>query len=331
MTSSNIVFNGQHDPLLLFGEEDRNIRLLERELLVLIYPKNNQVRIEGEKENVLLAQEALEFLFRESQKGIAWQPPDLERMLHSWKQLPKKNQEQKDQSKAIWNSLSEEYLFFAKKNKRIYPKALNQLDYLKAIREKDLVFAVGPAGTGKTYLAVAMGLQALLEDRVQRLILTRPVVEAGENLGFLPGDLEQKVHPYLRPLLDAVYDFIPYEDFLNYRARDRIEIAPLAYMRGRTLNDAFTILDEAQNTTQTQMKMFLTRLGKNSQSVVTGDITQIDLSPVSSSGLVLAEKILTVIPEIAWVHFDQSDIIRHTLVRKILHAFEHESPKNSES
>ncbi len=316
MVSRDLVFHDLNDPILFFGEQDQNIRFLEKEFLVSIYPKNNHIRIEGLEENILLAEKTLDFIFHESQKGINLQKNDLQVVVHQIK----------EDEKFDASHLDAEEIVLAKTRKIIKPKTTHQAKYLRAMRKHDLVFGLGPAGTGKTYLAVAMGLNALLQDKVQRLILTRPVVEAGENLGFLPGDLQQKINPYLRPLFDAIFDMISYEDFAKYRDRERIEIAPLAYMRGRTLNNAFTILDEAQNTTKSQLMMFLTRLGPNSQTIVTGDMTQTDLPQKEKSGLSTVTQILKSIDEIKFIHFDDRDIVRHALVRKIVKAFEQYKP-----
>ncbi|HMD30706.1 MAG TPA: PhoH family protein, partial [Candidatus Acidoferrales bacterium] len=204
----------------------------------------------------------------------------------------------------------------------VQPKSLNQRRYLEAIEKHDMVFGVGPAGTGKTYLAVAMAISALLSKRVNRIILARPAVEAGERLGFLPGTLQQKIDPYMRPLYDALYDMLDADKLERYLEKGIIEVAPLAFMRGRTLNDSFVILDEAQNTTSEQMKMFLTRLGFNSKAVITGDITQIDLPAERRSGLVEAMEVCGKIPEIGFVHFNERDVVRHNLVQQIIKAYE---------
>jgi len=206
--------------------------------------------------------------------------------------------------------------------KTIVPKSANQRRYLEAISDNDIVFAIGPAGTGKTYLAVAVAVHALIAGRASRIILTRPAVEAGESLGYLPGTFKEKIDPYLRPLYDALFDMLPLERTQRLIEQEVIEVAPLAFMRGRTLSDAYIILDEAQNTTSTQMKMFLTRLGWNSKAIITGDITQIDLSEKYRSGLVEAEKLLAGIPGICIVHFDKSDVVRPPLVSRIIHAYE---------
>jgi phosphate starvation-inducible PhoH-like protein len=213
--------------------------------------------------------------------------------------------------------------------RRILPKSLNQRRYLDAIDHHDIVFGIGPAGTGKTYLAMAQAVSSLLAKKVNRIILARPAVEAGEKLGFLPGDLQEKVNPYLRPLYDALYDMMDVERVERLIERGTIEVAPIAFMRGRTLNDAFVILDEAQNTTSEQMKMFLTRLGFGAKAVVTGDITQIDLPPGRVSGLVEAMKIVGAIDGIAFVHFDERDVVRHRLVQQIVKAYESFSNGNS--
>lgn len=312
MTNREIVFENLKNPLLLFGERDQNIRFLEKEFLVTIFPKGDGVKIQGEEEDVRLVEKTLNYLFSESQKGRNLKEDELKIIAHQLKE---------DEHFQAEN-LNEEEIYFPKTGKLIKPKTSNQADYIKAIKENDLVFGIGPAGTGKTFLAVAMGLLALIQNKVQRLILTRPVVEAGESLGYLPGDLQQKINPYLRPLFDAIHDMIPYEDFVKLKERERIEIAPLAYMRGRTLNHAFTILDEAQNTTKGQLKMFLTRLGPVSKTVITGDLSQIDLPNKHDSGLILASHILKDVNGIEFTQFSPRDIIRHSLVRKIVKAFD---------
>jgi len=214
--------------------------------------------------------------------------------------------------------------------KVITPKSINQASYFDAIRQNDINFAIGPAGTGKTYIAMAFALHYLFAENISRIILTRPVVEAGESLGYLPGDMEQKVTPYLRPLYDAIYDMIPYSVFQKYIEKGAIEIAPLAYMRGRTLHDAFIILDEAQNTTKGQILMFLTRIGFNSKAIVTGDITQIDLPPFKDSGLIVASRILQGIRGISFTYFGPEDVVRHPLVEEIIKAFDREKEEKEQ-
>lgn len=208
------------------------------------------------------------------------------------------------------------------KNDFVKPKTPSQLDYFNAISSNEIVFAIGPAGTGKTYLAVAFAISALMNKQITKVVLARPAVEAGESLGFLPGDLSEKIDPYLKPLLDALEDMLPYEKLQNYLEKNIIEIVPLAYMRGRTLNNSFVILDEAQNATTTQMKMFLTRLGPNSKAIINGDITQIDLPKKENSGLVQVEKILQGIDGVSFVYFNKGDVVRHRLVKEIINAYE---------
>jgi phosphate starvation-inducible PhoH-like protein len=232
------------------------------------------------------------------------------------------NKVKRDISFDLENVQSKEISIGPSGGKVISPKSRGQLKYFDAIRKNDLVFAIGPAGTGKTYLAMAFALHNLLAENISRIILTRPVVEAGENLGFLPGDLEQKVNPYLRPLYDAIYDMIPYTSFRKFVERGAIEVAPLAYMRGRTLHDSFIILDEAQNTTRGQMLMFLTRIGFNSKTVVTGDVTQSDLPKGRDSGLLLASRVLRHVEGVQFIHLGAEDVVRHPLVERIIHAFE---------
>ncbi len=224
--------------------------------------------------------------------------------------------------------LSDKHILIPRAKSRIFPKSYNQALYIDAIENFDLVFAIGPAGTGKTYLAVAHALKATLARSNRKLMLTRPVVEAGESLGYLPGDLEQKIHPYLRPLQDAIEAILPIETIRELENNRIIEVAPLAYMRGRSLNDAFIILDEAQNTTKEQMKMFLTRIGENSRAIITGDITQIDLPRASDSGLIHVISILSSIREIRFIFFDNNDVVRNPLVRKIVHAYELQTKKD---
>ncbi len=312
MANRELVYQDLVDPLIFFGEHDQHLRLIEKEFLVSIYPKGHSLRIEGQDKDISLAEKTLNFLFQECQRGKYLKKHDLEVVVHQVKE---------DEHFEV-DGLDKHKIILHKNGKQIKPKTTHQANYLESIKEHDLIFGIGPAGTGKTYLAVAMGISYLLQDKVQRLILTRPVVEAGENLGFLPGDLQQKINPYLRPIFDAIYDMMPYEDFIKYRERERIEIAPLAYMRGRTLNNAFTILDEAQNTTMSQLKMFLTRLGPTSKTIITGDITQIDLPKKHTSGLLAATHILKQIKEIKFNYFDDKDIVRHPIVRKIVKAFD---------
>ena len=297
---------------ILFGLKDENIRLLESLLDVRIGARGSQVSVEGEESGVQLVERILHEFAELLSQGESFTNGDLREAF-----------EQIGQGAA--HSL---YDFYPKKKilktavRDVSPRSPNQTRYVQAIESHDLVFAIGPAGTGKTYLAVAMAIALFLQKRVRRIILARPAVEAGEKLGFLPGDLQEKVNPYLRPLYDALFDMLNHSRVEKYVARGIIEIAPLAFMRGRTLSDAFIILDEAQNATPQQMKMFLTRIGVNSKAVVTGDITQIDLPLGQVSGLVEAQRLLGEIDGIAFCGFDRHDVVRHPLVKQIILAYE---------
>ena len=302
----------------LFGSFDENIRLIESEFSVTVLNRGSDLKISGEAENVAKATTAIERLLALINKGEALSDQNVRYVIS----LVKDGEEDK------LMSLSGDCVCITSKGKPVKPKTLGQKKYVEAIRKNTIVLGAGPAGTGKTYLAVAMAVTAFRAKEVNRIILTRPAVEAGEKLGFLPGDLQQKVDPYLRPLYDALFDMLGAEAFARYQERGSIEVAPLAYMRGRTLDDSFIILDEAQNTTREQMKMFLTRLGFNSKMVVTGDITQIDLPDGRRSGLVDAVKILKDVDDIQIVRFNERDVVRHKLVQDIIKAYEkHEDVK----
>ncbi len=294
----------------VLGQYDRNLRLIAREFpKARIIARGNRIVVEGEDEEV----KRLRVLFQKlAEAAQAKHPPSLEEI----KYLVSQVKEGGDLEGVLTDIVQITHW-----GEAIRPKTEGQRRYVRAIQENDVVFAIGPAGTGKTYLAVACAIDALKKGKVKRIVLTRPAVEAGEELGFLPGDILQKVHPYLRPLYDAIYDMIPGGEFEQWMAHGKIEIAPLAFMRGRTLNHAFVILDEAQNTTHTQMKMFLTRLGFGSKAVITGDITQVDLVG-RTSGLREVIEILSGIPGIAFVYLDRRDVVRHPLVRAIIEAYE---------
>ena len=301
----------------LFGSFDENIRLIESEFSVPVLNRGSDLKISGEAENVAKATTAIERLLALINKGEALSDQNVRYVIS----LVKDGEEDK------LMSLSGDCVCITSKGKPVKPKTLGQKKYVEAIRKNTIVLGAGPAGTGKTYLAVAMAVTAFRAKEVNRIILTRPAVEAGEKLGFLPGDLQQKVDPYLRPLYDALFDMLGAEAFARYQERGSIEVAPLAYMRGRTLDDSFIILDEAQNTTREQMKMFLTRLGFNSKMVVTGDVTQIDLPDGKRSGLTDAMKILRNVPDISINTFTEKDVVRHKLVQDIIKAYEKNEEK----
>ncbi len=296
----------------LFGTRDENIRLLESGLKVSTHLIDNSLELEGEPIAVSRAQSILEDYVALIREGVIFSNGDLNSFLRVVTGDPEVSLRGLVTSGRQRN--------FGKKI--LTPKTVNQRRYLEAIERNDLVFGVGPAGTGKTYLAVAMAISALLSKRVSRIILTRPAVEAGERLGFLPGTLQEKIDPYLRPLYDALYDMLETEKVEKFLERAAIEVAPIAFMRGRTLNDSFIILDEAQNSTPEQMKMVLTRQGANSKMVVNGDITQIDLPGGKRSGLIDAVEILKGVEGISFVNFDDRDVVRHNLVQRIVKAYE---------
>ena len=296
----------------LFGTRDENIRVLEAGLNIKTRLLNDSLEIEGEEDSVLRAESILEDYVALMQEGQLFTNGDLNSYLKALMSDPQISLQRLVESGKKRS--------FGKKV--IAPKSMNQRLYLEALERNDLVFGIGPAGTGKTYLAVAMGVAALLSKKVTRIILTRPAVEAGERLGFLPGTLQEKVDPYLRPLYDALYDMLDVGKVERLLERNLIEVAPIAFMRGRTLNDSFVILDEAQNSTPEQMKMVLTRVGFNSKMVVTGDVTQIDLPGGKHSGLLHAKEVLQDIRGISFVYFDDTDVVRHRLVQQIVRAYE---------
>ena len=296
----------------LFGTRDENLRLLETGLAVEIRLLSEVIEIEGDEPNVIRVASIVEDYFALVKEGQAFASGDLTSYLRVVSQDPEVTLRSLVHSGRQRN--------FGKK--MLAPKTVNQRRYVEAIERHDLAFGIGPAGTGKTYLAVAMAVSALLSKRVSRIVLTRPAVEAGEKLGFLPGNLQEKVDPYLRPLYDALYDMLEGEKVEKLLERQTIEVAPLAFMRGRTLNDSFIIFDEAQNSTSEQMKMVLTRLGFNSKMVVTGDLTQMDLPPGRRSGLSDAIEVLRGSEGISFVYFDDKDVVRHTLVQRIVKAYE---------
>jgi len=296
----------------LFGTFDQNLKLLEKSLQVSTHLADETLEIEGPEGNVQRAQRVVEDYTELVERGTRFENAEVQAFLRILGEDPD----------ATLKGLAEAGRPRTFGKKTVSPKSLNQRRYVDAIEKHDMVFGIGPSGTGKTYLAVAMAVDALLSKEVSRIILARPAVEAGERLGYLPGTVQEKVNPYLRPLYDALYDVLDPDRVERYLEKSIIEIAPLAFMRGRTLNDAFVILDEAQNTTSEQMKMFLTRLGFNSKAVITGDITQIDLPSERRSGLIEAAEVVGKVPGISFVYFTERDVVRHNLVQRVIRAYE---------
>jgi phosphate starvation-inducible PhoH-like protein len=306
-----ILIPDPDEMMFVAGPNEANIDRIEREFGVKIVARGAELRISGDPSSVARVGDLVGAMRSLSGRDDNLRKPALERLIGTARESPVATPQQ-----------IREHVATTVTGKRIAPQSENQRRYVEEMRARDLVFATGPAGTGKSFLAVAMGVNALRERKVTRLILTRPAVEAGERLGFLPGDLAEKIDPYLRPLYDALYELMPAERMVRAQERGEIEVAPLAFMRGRTLNEAFIILDEAQNTTPAQMKMFLTRLGYGSQVVVTGDVTQIDLADGQKSGMVMAREILRDIEGVGFVDFDDRDVVRHELVARIVRAYD---------
>ena len=294
----------------IVGNLSQNLKIMERIFQVALHQSGEQLAILGEKEPVRLCARAIEQLLKLMEKGRSFRPADIDQMCRLLKREPDTE----------FSDLQKECIFVGK-SKKIYPRSIRQKTYFKAIQSNDLVFGVGPAGTGKTYLAMAMALDALHKETVKKIVLCRPAVEAGEKLGFLPGDMLEKVNPYLRPLYDALYDLVGFEKGTRYIERNIIEVAPLAFMRGRTLANSFVILDEAQNTTPEQIKMFLTRFGMGSKVVVNGDPSQVDLPNKQPSGLRHALKILSRIKGVQVIELTDADVVRHPLVSAIIRAY----------
>lgn len=312
MAEQTISIERMEHAVSLFGSFDENIKIIEKEFDVNVITRGSDIKIHGDEESIDKAKRAIANLLHVINKGEILNEQTVRYVIS----LVKDGNDDK------LSSMGSDVICISAKGKPIKAKTLGQKKYIDAIKNNTIVIGVGPAGTGKTYLAVAMAVSAFRAKEVNRIILTRPAVEAGEKLGFLPGDLQQKVDPYLRPLYDALFDMLGPENFQKYQERGNIEVAPLAYMRGRTLDDSFIILDEAQNTTPEQMKMFLTRLGFGSKIVVTGDITQIDLPDGKRSGLVEVVKILKNLEDIQTVKFSEKDVVRHKLVQDIIKAYE---------
>jgi phosphate starvation-inducible PhoH-like protein len=309
----NLTIENEQSLPSLYGDLDKNLRLIENTYGVVLHARGNRIQIEGEEKAVSKVEQLITQLADMLAQGIIYQKDDVRDAIHAFS----------SDSSAPLKDIFQKAVPVSSRKRPVAPKNETQRRYIEAIRQYDIVFGIGPAGTGKTYLAMATAVSALLRREVSRIILVRPAVEAGEKLGFLPGDLYEKINPYLRPLYDALYDMIETEKANKLVERGDIEIAPLAFMRGRTLNDSFIILDEAQNTTSEQMKMFLTRLGFNSKTVITGDITQVDLPSGRGSGLIEVQKILEGIEDIRFVYFTNKDVVRHKLVQQIIKAYEH--------
>lgn len=310
--SSQLSFEENRLVQQLAGEQNSNLKIIEKQLDVRIHLRGNQFTVSGDESHVQLTERLLSELAQLIQQGYPLYGSDI---LYAIRILSEHSQRR-------LKDIFLDQVFIASNKRTISPKSPTQKEYIEAIRNFDIVFGIGPAGTGKTYLAMAMAVAFLTKGQVRRIVLVRPAVEAGEKLGFLPGDLAEKVNPYLRPLYDALHDMMDYEKASGLLQRGVIEVAPLAFMRGRTLNDAFVILDEAQNTTSEQMKMFLTRLGLASKAVITGDITQIDLPENKPSGLVEAIQLLKGISDIRFVFFSNLDVVRHRIVQEIILAYE---------
>jgi phosphate starvation-inducible PhoH-like protein len=298
--------------LALYGERNANLKIIEHETGVELHTRGNELTVIGSADSVAVARRLVEQLYAMARAGTPISSEDIGRAAAALRA----------DSGADLRDVFADTILIAGRARPIAPKGLAQKRYVDAIRAHDIVFGIGPAGTGKTYLAMALAVRALMEKQVKRIVLTRPAVEAGERLGFLPGSLEEKVSPYLRPLYDALHDMMDFEKADQLLARGMIEVAPIAFMRGRTLNDAFVILDEAQNTTSEQMKMFLTRLGFESKAVITGDVTQIDLPDNRRSGLAEAASLLSGIEGIAFRYFTEIDVVRHPLVQEIIKAYD---------
>ena len=317
MIEQTISIERIEDVIDIFGSFDENIKLIEHELDVSVVSRDDQLKISGEAENVLYAVKAVQGLL-----GLAGRKETItEQNVRYIINLVKAGNEEHI------NDIARDVLCVTAKGKPIKPKTLGQKRYVDAIKKNTITLGIGPAGTGKTYLAVAAAVAAFRDKQVNRIILTRQAVEAGERLGFLPGDLQSKVDPYLRPLYDALFDMLGAETYNKYLERGSIEVAPLAYMRGRTLDDSFIILDEAQNTSREQMKMFLTRLGFGSKIVITGDITQIDLPADKVSGLREAMRVLKGVEDISICRLTESDVVRHVLVQRIIKAYEEDEER----
>ncbi len=312
LAEARVTIDSVNNMVFLFGNRDINVKYIEEEFNVKVITREGEIAILGEEKDVESVQQLFNQMLEVLRAGNSLTTNEVKYFV----KLAKSGEGEK------FNDLYDDIICYTHRGKPIKPKTVGQKLYALAMRQNDIVFGIGPAGTGKTYLAMAMAVTAFKEKEVNRIILTRPAVEAGEKLGFLPGDLQDKVDPYLRPLYDALYDILGVDAFRRYMEKGLIEVAPLAYMRGRTLDDSFVILDEAQNTTSEQMKMFLTRLGFGSKAVVTGDLTQIDLPKGVYSGLEQVREVLKDVKGIQFIYLDDKDVVRHEVVQRIIKAYE---------
>ncbi len=315
------------DPLILFGFGDENLKIIEKYFPVQIIARGNTIKIIGSVQDIKAVEDILSELVFVANRNKSIQPKDVETIVHIVKANGHRVESAVEEKKPHTSKELDEVILFTKRG-FIKPRTNGQQRIVEALKNNDIAIIIGPAGTGKTYLAVAMAVNALKNKEVNKIVLARPAVEAGESLGFLPGDFKEKIDPYLRPLYDALEEMLPRELLKKYMEQSIIEVIPLAYMRGRTLNNAFVILDEAQNSTSMQMKMCLTRLGVNSRAIINGDVTQIDLPHDAISGLVEIQSVLKGIEGIGFVYLDKSDVVRHRLVRDIIHAYDNR--KNNE-
>ena len=312
LLKNTITFEDNSVLQLVCGIYHANLHLIEKKLNVSLTPKGNEISIKGNTENILITKNTLLKLYERAKLTDIIEKNDIKSIISFM--------EDHNEKEKKTNNL--EKIYIETQAKKIFPHSKGQLNFIKSLTEKELIFAIGPAGTGKTFLAVSYAVSLLIAGKIDKIIISRPAVEAGEKLGFLPGDLKQKIDPYLRPIYDALHENLPYQKVLKLIENEKIEIAPIAYMRGRTLNNSYIILDEAQNTSAVQMKMFLTRLGINSKMVVTGDLTQIDLPNKKNSGLLDAEKSLKKIKNISFIYLSEKDVVRHPLVSEIIKAYE---------
>ena len=310
----NLIYKTNNEKLItfIFGQLEKNSKKIEETCDVKLKISEEGILVSGSDINIESVGKLIESLDTHTLSGNEVTDQDLDYLLSNLEKIKQDN----------ISKIKDYVICYNAKGKPLKPKTVNQRNYVEMINKNDIVFGIGPAGTGKTYLAMAMAINAFRNNEVDRIILTRPAVEAGESLGFLPGDLQEKIDPYLRPIYDAMFDILGYENFEKFKDRGLIEVAPLAYMRGRTLDNAYIILDEAQNTTNEQMKMFLTRIGYGSKAIVTGDITQVDLPRGKKSGLLVATNILRNIKGISFLEFEKTDVVRHPLVQKIIGAYE---------